>query len=218
MEQGEAAFLEAQLHPEEIDDEALEARLAPLATLHMSSIELASLFPPPGLVRRLVEEGMLSREQLPPGYGPQIAGGTAMMRGRSALDVLGYEVRRLPEPVRPPGRQARFAPPIEGVNPPQLVPAQLQAAKLIRAVESERQLLEVMTDFWFNHFNVFIGKPQVRNLVTEYEREVIRPNALGAFASCWGRWRTRRRCRSTSTTRRASERIRCWAAGRGAAS
>jgi uncharacterized protein (DUF1800 family) len=43
-----------------------------------------------------------------------------------------------------------------------------------------------MTDFWFNHFNVFIGKPQVRNFVTEYERDVIRPNALGKFRGLLG--------------------------------
>jgi len=38
-----------------------------------------------------------------------------------------------------------------------------------------------MTDFWFNHFNVFIGKGADRYLVTGYERDVIRPHALGKF-------------------------------------
>ena len=54
-------------------------------------------------------------------------------------------------------------------------------AKLLRAIYSERQLDEVMTDFWFNHFNVFIGKGADRYLVTSYERDVIRPHALGKF-------------------------------------
>ena len=54
-------------------------------------------------------------------------------------------------------------------------------AKLLRAIYSERQLEEVMTDFWFNHFNVFIGKGADRYLVTSYERDVIRPHALGKF-------------------------------------
>ena len=53
--------------------------------------------------------------------------------------------------------------------------------KLLRAIYSERQLQEVMTDFWFNHFNVFMGKGADRYLLTSYERDVIRPRALGKF-------------------------------------
>ena len=44
-------------------------------------------------------------------------------------------------------------------------------AKLLRAIYSERQLEEVMTDFWFNHFNVFISKGADRLLLTSYERD-----------------------------------------------
>ena len=61
------------------------------------------------------------------------------------------------------------------------ITAELQAAKMLRAVESERQLQEVMVDFWFNHFNVFAAKGDVRWYVSAYERDVIRPNALGRF-------------------------------------
>jgi uncharacterized protein (DUF1800 family) len=66
-------------------------------------------------------------------------------------------------------------------NPQQVVDDELMQAKLLRATYSERQLDEVMTDFWFNHFNVFIGKGADRYLVTSYERDVIRPHALGKF-------------------------------------
>ena len=66
-------------------------------------------------------------------------------------------------------------------NPQQVVVQELADAKLLRAVYSERQLQEVMTDFWFNHFNVFIGKGADRYLLTSYEREVIRPHAFGKF-------------------------------------
>src|SRR6202008_5078084 len=62
-----------------------------------------------------------------------------------------------------------------------VVESELTQAKLIRAVYSERQLEEVMNDFWFNHFNVFIGKGPERMVVTSYERDVIRPHALGKF-------------------------------------
>ncbi|MBI4270498.1 MAG: DUF1800 domain-containing protein, partial [Candidatus Rokubacteria bacterium] len=64
---------------------------------------------------------------------------------------------------------------------PVRIAAELQAAKLVRAVASERQLQEVMVDFWFNHFNVFAGKGSVRWYVGAYEREAIRPHALGRF-------------------------------------
>ena len=58
---------------------------------------------------------------------------------------------------------------------------ELRAAKVVRAVTSERQLEEVMVEFWFNHFNVFAGKGDVRWYVSAYEREAIRPYALAKF-------------------------------------
>jgi uncharacterized protein (DUF1800 family) len=61
------------------------------------------------------------------------------------------------------------------------IPAELQAAKLTRAVLSERQLEEVMTDFWFNHFNVDARKGPVKWMIADYERTAIRPHALGRF-------------------------------------
>ncbi len=59
--------------------------------------------------------------------------------------------------------------------------AELAAARMVRAVASERQLQEIMVDFWFNHFSVFAAKGQVPWYVTSYERDVIRPHALGRF-------------------------------------
>jgi uncharacterized protein (DUF1800 family) len=66
-------------------------------------------------------------------------------------------------------------------NPQGVVAEELAQAKLQRAIYSERQLEEVMTDFWFNHFNVFVGKGPERLLLTNYEQDVIRPHALGKF-------------------------------------
>jgi uncharacterized protein (DUF1800 family) len=64
---------------------------------------------------------------------------------------------------------------------PARIATELQAAKVVRAVTSERQLEELMVDFWFNHFNVFAGKGDVRWYVSAYEREAIRPFAMGKF-------------------------------------
>jgi uncharacterized protein (DUF1800 family) len=66
-------------------------------------------------------------------------------------------------------------------NPGGVVTNELAQAKLLRAIYSERQLQEVMTDFWFNHFNVFMDKGIDRLMITSYERDVIRPHAMGKF-------------------------------------
>jgi uncharacterized protein (DUF1800 family) len=60
--------------------------------------------------------------------------------------------------------------------------ADLSQQKVLRAVYGERQLEEVLTDFWFNHFNVDARKGPVRFLLTEYERDAIRPYVLGHFS------------------------------------
>ena len=63
---------------------------------------------------------------------------------------------------------------------------ELADAKIVRAVYSERQLHEVLADFWFNHFNVDAKKGTTRFLLTEYEREAIRPHVLGHFRELLG--------------------------------
>jgi hypothetical protein len=62
----------------------------------------------------------------------------------------------------------------------------VQSAKLARAVVSDRQLDEVMTDFWENHFTVFAGKGLDRIFIPAFDRDVIRPRALGKFRDLLG--------------------------------
>src|SRR5205085_7805501 len=64
--------------------------------------------------------------------------------------------------------------------------SQLAQAKLMRAVYSRRQLQEVMTDFWFNHFNVFAGKQEEAAILPYYEQSVIRAHALGSLPELRG--------------------------------
>jgi uncharacterized protein (DUF1800 family) len=79
--------------------------------------------------------------------------------------------------------QAKARPPM---NVQRAVP-ELQAALLTRAVVSERQLNEVMVNFWENHFSVFAQKgAQERLFLVEYDRDVIRPNAMGKFRDLLG--------------------------------
>jgi uncharacterized protein (DUF1800 family) len=80
------------------------------------------------------------------------------------------------------GMNSRQRETLEALNyPQQVVNNELVEGKLLRAIYSDRQLQEVMTDFWFNHFNVFLGKGADHYLLTSYERDVIRPRALGKF-------------------------------------
>ncbi|HEX2387328.1 MAG TPA: DUF1800 domain-containing protein, partial [Candidatus Binatia bacterium] len=100
------------------------------------------------------------------------------LKSLSTLKLSGTELLEL----YPPQQQAEAK--STGPRPeqsPRAVILELQRAKLLRAVYSKRQLHEVMVDFWSNHFNVFAAKGVDRWLVTEYDRETIRPRALGRF-------------------------------------
>jgi len=66
-------------------------------------------------------------------------------------------------------------------GPQQVVNTDLAEGKILRAVYSNRQLEEVLTDFWYNHFNVLLDKGADKYMVTTYERDVIRPHVLGNF-------------------------------------
>ena len=69
----------------------------------------------------------------------------------------------------------------EGLKPFIELQTQLINQKIIRAAYSNNQLQEVMTDFWFNHFNVSLTKPQCQQFILTYERDAIRPNVFGEF-------------------------------------
>ncbi len=79
-----------------------------------------------------------------------------------------------PEKVKALRQEARF------------IPAQGVEARLVRAVESPRQLEETLVDFWFNHFNVFAAKGLDALWITSYEQEAIRPHVLGNFRDLVG--------------------------------
>ncbi len=70
----------------------------------------------------------------------------------------------------------------KGVKLPQELYRQFYNQKVLRAAFSNNQLLEVMTDFWFNHFNVSVTKGDCAIYIPAYERDVVRPNALGKFS------------------------------------
>ena len=111
--------------------------------------------------------------------------------GLSSREIADRFERPMIEQRRGRGRQQPPTPPADGQTPPPELSAarervnalvvELSEQKILRAAYSERQLQEVLTDFWFNHFNVDARKGRDRFLLTEYERESIRPHVLGTF-------------------------------------
>ncbi|MFI5102565.1 MAG: DUF1800 domain-containing protein [Terriglobales bacterium] len=261
-------WIELELHPEKINDSALDARLAPFRTLRMGTKEIVENFPPTQLIKqiadgkaslprdptqRAVYEAQLQRYQdqqerkdkdkdkdetaksgaaagdaasasnsndgsacrdgaCPVSADSAQSSNPAQMHRREErrlANLKAQELLDLPPDERmkeilkmsPEDRQAIAATTkgakadamLEGMsaqqketvmalnNPEQVVLNELTQAKIMRAIYSERQLDEVMTDFWFNHFNVFINKGADRYLLTSYERDAIRPHVLGKF-------------------------------------
>ena len=95
------------------------------------------------------------------------------------------------------------------VNPTLLVAGELLQTRLLTDVYSQRQLQAVMTDFWLNHFNVYLKKgPFAPWYLVDYQQNVIAPNAMGKFEDLLVATAKVRRCSSISTTTPALVRIR----------
>jgi uncharacterized protein (DUF1800 family) len=164
-------YIDQQVHPETIDDAATEARLGGLESLRMTIAELSEKYPE----RRQVARQLGLRP--PAGAMPEPKPAESSIAQRNPQNG-DSDASRQQQDVR---QQILAYYAEHGLNPPQKVLQELQAQKFIRAVYSERQLLEVMTDFWFNHFNVFWGKGADKWLTTGFEIQAIRPHALGKF-------------------------------------
>jgi uncharacterized protein (DUF1800 family) len=238
---GVDAWIEDQLHPESIDDSALDKRLGPYASTRMNPKQLSQTFPSDAVIRQV----MAGKRQIPDDpvaklvYSVNVArieqqeaaNATAAKAGANAnakaMNATGTPTAPATSPAQdqareiaekllalpkdqqlaaieamPPEQLVNFPNQLRGdqrdrlfadvstqereivrafANPAGVVANELQQAKVMRAIYSERQLLEVMTDFWINHFNVYQYKNQCAYYTTAYERDVIRPHALGKF-------------------------------------
>jgi uncharacterized protein (DUF1800 family) len=153
-------WIDQQLHPDSIDDSALDQRLQRYPTLNLSAKKLIEQYPQPGQV--IKKEGITKEE-----YEQQMkakqrdAEAQVIVTGNENLDKAQQQLAKL----QGPGR----------------IVAELSMAKVDRAVYSNRQLQVVMEDFWFNHFNVFANKAEDKWLLTSYVRDTIRPHTMGRF-------------------------------------
>jgi uncharacterized protein (DUF1800 family) len=157
-------WIEQQLHPESINDADLNLRLQRYPSLEMSSKRLLEEFPHPD--QNAKQQG-LTKEQAKDQYEQQLrakqqeAESQIIVTGNDNLDKAQQQLAKLQGPNR--------------------IIAELSMAKVDRAVYSNRQLQAVMEDFWFNHFNVFANKGDDKWFLTAYERDTIRPHAMGKF-------------------------------------
>ena len=153
-------WIDQQLHPDSIDDSALDQRLQRYPTLNLPAKKLIQEYPQPGQV--IKKEG-ISKEE----YAQRIkekqrdAESQVIVTGNENLDKAQQQLAKL----QGPGR----------------IVAELSMAKVDRAIYSNRQLQTVMEDFWFNHFNVFANKAEDKWLLTSYVRDTIRPHTMGKF-------------------------------------
>ncbi len=171
---GTKKFIEQQLHPEQIPDPVIGQKLADLETLEMTSPELVDNFPPPNLVKQFqkLQQGSMT--------GPESNDGGAMHKDDAMAASLPPLKNQQEQALQ--AMQSRMAQnPAQMIQGPRKVIVELQQAMVLRAIYSERQLYEEMVDFWENHFNVFAGKGADHWLLTEYDRDVIRPHAMGKF-------------------------------------
>jgi uncharacterized protein (DUF1800 family) len=199
-ETGLQKWIDRQLHPDSINDSALEARLDRFPTLKMSSAKLYDEFPRPQVAAR--REG-ISVEEYRKEQQARIQEAIQANRNEgNDPGLMNNQIQAQFENMDSDGNPAKsngqgqnqgqnrgmtegaFGNPMFNyteIHTPQRIVAELSMAKMARAVYGERQLDEEMVDFWYNHFNVFAAKGADRWLITSYERDAIRPHAMGKF-------------------------------------
>ena len=153
VKQGLENWFLAQLQPVP-DNEVVRNRLAGFQALNMPTDSIVNTYLQPAqLIRLAIKNGFIDKDSVDKTDKPAY---------RDAIKKMQSEY---------------------GYRPLQELQRELINQKVIRAVYSDAQLQEVLTDFWFNHFNVSLTKNQVQQLVLPYERDAIRPHVLNNFSS-----------------------------------
>jgi uncharacterized protein (DUF1800 family) len=199
---GLSRWIDQQLNPNSIDDKAVESRLEALPTLRLSTAKLIGEYPQPKQAAvsapELKQPGQSKSDQ-----AAAISASNSQTDSQTQSDSMpsssmsaanadtSSPMKRAAANIATPGAAQRGElsvdpnavprPIADDSKRPARVIEELAMAKMTRAIYSDRQLQQVMDDFWFNHFNVFAGKGQDRYYLTSYERDVIAPHALGKF-------------------------------------
>jgi uncharacterized protein (DUF1800 family) len=135
-----------------LPDDTLKGRLEEYDALNLTNAQIAESFPrQPKVLKMAIAEGYIDKDSVDKG------------------DKKSYK-KKLDEFMK-----------LKGYREESELFRQFINQKILRAVYSDNQLQEVMTDFWFNHFNVSITKNDCAQFIPSYERDVIRPNVFGKF-------------------------------------
>jgi len=136
-----------------LPDDSLDKRLANYEFLNLSNTEAVNTFPKPLKILKMAsEDGVIPKD---------------------SVQLIDKDQVRL--------RLSQYVKSKNIHTQPQLIRS-FVSQRILRATYSNNQLQEVLTEFWFNHFNVALTKPQVIHFAPAYERDVIRPNVLGKFS------------------------------------
>lgn len=160
-------YIDQQLSPASIPDSVAENKVKNLEVFGMTTAEVFAKYPNPGALLRQLEGGRQAQ---------------ANARNQNSPNATPADDQQMTERDRRERQQKlRELYQKYDLRPANQMLPQIVSNRVLRAVYSERQLQEVMVDFWQNHFNVFAGKAAVRWYIPSYERDVIRKNALGNF-------------------------------------
>ncbi len=144
-------WFQQQLEAKQADD-VLDKRLSEYDALTLSNAEIVGRYQKNAQVlRQAIKEGAIEKESI------------------NKEDKKAYRAQLLAYMQQ------------KGIKPERELIRQFINQKIVRAAYTNNQLQEVMTEFWFNHFNVSFTKNICGQFIPGYERDVIRPNALGSF-------------------------------------
>lgn len=167
-------YIEQQLNPAAINDSAAEAKVKNLDVLGLSNEQLFAKYPNPAAVLQVVAQNNgLNRRDLQ-SIRQNNQNNAEMKEEKNPNEMTAAEKQKYQKQVVELYKEYNLGRPAQ-------ITQQLNASRILRATYSERQLNEVMVDFWTNHFNVYAQKAATRWFLPEYDRDVIRPNVMGNF-------------------------------------
>ncbi|MDI1242362.1 MAG: DUF1800 domain-containing protein, partial [bacterium] len=166
-------YIDQQLNASTISDATAEGKVKNLEVFNLSTAEVFAKYPNPGALLRQLEGGRRGQANAQARNAP--------MPDASMPPAPADEAQMTADERRERQRKIQELYRKYDLRPANQMLPQIVSNRVLRAVYSERQLQEVMVDFWQNHFNVFSGKAAVRWYIPSYERDVLRKNALGNF-------------------------------------
>jgi uncharacterized protein (DUF1800 family) len=172
-------YIEQQLNAVSINDSVAENKVKDLEVMNLSTTDLFAKYPSPaGIFRTLEGQGKVKKGTV----AKSEADGEKARQNANGMPIANVDEDKMSADEKRERRQKLLEIYKQyGFKNANLIPQEIVANRVLRAVYSEKQLQEVMVDFWQNHFNVYAGKNFVRWYIPSYERDVLRKNALGNF-------------------------------------